>query len=98
MRIAAASYPEGVLAGLAYETWKPRRRVVLHASKRSYLDAAGRGARSASGSSLVDHMDGRIVSRRIDLVVDNRQRTTALPHELTQVVLADEFDFRQPPP
>jgi len=69
--------------------WQPRCEITLHATKGSYLRAVGLGAGQTSGCSLVERQRGRIVGRRIDLVVDQHGRATALPHELTHVVLAD---------
>ena len=40
---------------------------------------------------------GVIANRRIDLVLDQQGALTALPHELTHVILADCFAGRQPP-
>jgi len=80
------------------EPWKPRCQVVVHATKSSYLRAAGRGAGQTSGTSLASQKKGQITCRRIDLLLDDRGKATALPHELTHIVLADAFSGRQPPP
>ena len=82
----------------ATEPWRPRCEIVLHATKSSYTRVVGNGAGQTSGSSLIRHEMNCVVLRRIDLVVDQRGTTTALPHELTHVVLADEFGGQQPPP
>jgi len=79
------------------ESWQPVCEIVLHATKGSYLHAVGPGAGQTSGSSLIEQQSGRVVSRRIDMLVDQRGRTTALPHELTHVVLADFFPGQRPP-
>ncbi len=79
------------------ESWQPVCEIVLHATKGSYLQAVGPGAGQTSGSSLIKQQSGRVVSRRIDMLVDQRGRTTALPHELTHVVLADYFPGQRPP-
>ncbi len=81
---------------VSVDSWKPACGIVLHATKSSYLRAVGPGAGETSGSSLINQQGGRIVSRRIDLLVDQRGRTTAMPHELTHVALADYFP-EQPP-
>jgi hypothetical protein len=40
---------------------------------------------------LVQSRDGRIVTRRIDLVADDQGELSSLAHELTHIVLADRF-------
>ena len=77
--------------------WQPRCEVVLHATRSSYQSAVGRGAVRSRGSSLIQSDRGKVVSRRIDLLVSQRGLVTALPHELTHVVLADRFRGRRPP-
>ncbi|EAQ78596.1 hypothetical protein [Blastopirellula marina] len=77
--------------------WSPRCQVVVHATKSSYQTAVGRGAAQTSGSSTVRVVAGEIVGRRIDLLCDARKVASALPHELTHVVLADRFDAARPP-
>jgi len=86
------------LQGESQKPWQPRCLVVVHASKASYIRAVGRGAGQTSGTSLIQQQNKRIVYRRIDLLLDKEGRATALPHELTHVVLADAFVGRQPPP
>lgn len=49
------------------------------------------------GSSLIRAEKGRILTRRIDLLVSEHSGLPALAHELTHVVLADRFGGRQPP-
>lgn len=84
--------------GDAPETsWLPRCEIVVHASRKSYLHVVGRGGSQTLGSSLVELKKGNVVTRRIDLLPDASGRLTALPHELTHVVLADRFAGRQPP-
>lgn len=81
----------------AEDVWRPRCEIVLHSTRAGYLHAVGRGAGQTSGSSLIRFEQGRMLARRIDLVVDKRGNLPALPHELTHVVLADRFAGRQPP-
>ncbi len=65
---------------------------MLHADLASYVAACGRGSEHTVGSSLVKVSDGRIESRRIDLVIGATDfLSAALPHELTHVVLKDRF-------
>ncbi|PQO41501.1 peptidase MA family metallohydrolase [Blastopirellula marina] len=77
--------------------WSPRCQVYVHATKASYQTAVGRGAAQTSGSSLIQAVRGEIISRRIDLLYDAQKGTSALPHELTHVVLADRFENGRPP-
>ena len=79
------------------EEWVPRCELVLHKTRASYFQAVGRNSGQSSGSSLIQFDKDDIVARRIDLAVDQFGRITALPHELTHVVLADRFAGRQPP-
>jgi hypothetical protein len=85
------------LGAEAQEPWRPRCEIVVHAKRASYLQAVGREGGQTSGSSLVRFEHGRMLSRRIDLLVDNQNELPALPHELTHVVLADRFRGKQPP-
>lgn len=78
--------------------WSPRCQVVLHGSRRAYVNASGRGSESTAGSSLVNTSGSRITSRRIDLLGDREgYLTAALPHELTHVILRDRFVAVEPP-
>jgi hypothetical protein len=79
------------------DIWQPRCEIVIHATRASYLQVVGRGGGQTSGSSLIQFEAGRVAVRRIDLLVDQQGNITALPHELTHVVLADRFGGRQPP-
>lgn len=85
------------LSDRAIQPWKPRCRIVVHATRAGYLNAVGRGAAQTSGSSLIRFDGSRIVERRIDLLADGGGDLPALAHELTHVVLADRFGGRQPP-
>ena len=84
--------------------WTPRCLIVLHPTKESYLQAVGRGGAATKGSSLIDFQRGKVSRRQIDLFVDKSpskaslaNSLSALPHELTHVILADLFNGRQPP-
>lgn len=85
------------LGGETQEPWRPRCEVVVHATRGSYLHAVGRGGGQTSGSSLIRFDQGRVRTRRIDLLMDKQTDLPALPHELTHVVLADRFRGKQPP-
>ncbi|MCC9604390.1 hypothetical protein LOC68_00685 [Blastopirellula sp. JC732] len=77
--------------------WSPRCQVIVHATKASYQTAVGGGGAQTSGSSLVQASRGVIVNRRIDLLYDAKKGASALPHELTHIVLADRFEDGHPP-
>jgi hypothetical protein len=85
------------LGGTAMPSWEPRCRIVIHASRTSYLQVVGAGGSQTSGSSLVRYDRDKISERRIDLLVDWQGTLPALRHELAHVVLADRFGGRQPP-
>jgi len=70
---------------------------VLHSSRRSFVDAVGRGGERSVGSSLVNVLEGRITGRRIDLLGGHTEfLSAALPHELTHVVLQDRLPGAMP--
>ncbi len=72
--------------------WQPKCDIVLHTSDASYLQAVGSGASGTIASSLIDQQKGQIRQRRIDVrALDNRWQVTALPHELTHVIMSDRF-------
>jgi hypothetical protein len=78
--------------------WRPKCEVVLHATVASYQQAVGRGSAQTIGSSSVTIRSGRVCGRRIDLLaVDGAEALSALPHEMTHVLLADVFPAEPPP-
>ena len=78
--------------------WRPRCRVVLHASRQSYLRAVGAVGGQTIGSSSITLSGGRVTGRRIDLVATSEgQGLAALPHELVHVLFADAFPTTAPP-
>jgi len=77
--------------------WRPRCEVMLHRSRSSYVAAVGVGGRRSSGSSWIELRNGKVHSRRIDLLVYDTIARSALAHELTHVVCADWFGGRRPP-
>jgi hypothetical protein len=79
------------------EAWQPRCVVVLHGTRGSYVKAVGSAGQQTSGSSLLKIDQGRVLARRLDLLVDVRDDVPALSHELTHVILAECFDGHQPP-
>jgi len=84
--------------GKSSPQWTPKCDIVLHSSDASYLGELGQGAASTLASSLVEQKVGRIALRRIDIRASRAGwRQTALPHEMTHVVLADCFKQRPLP-
>jgi hypothetical protein len=79
------------------QNWTRRCTVVVHARRETYRAAIGRGGEQTFGSSLIDVQEGKISSRRIDLLCDPRGTISALGHELTHVVIADAFPASRPP-
>jgi hypothetical protein len=70
--------------------WSKPCYVVFHPTVETYTQAAGRGSAQTAGCSTVQQVQGRILSRRIDLRLDRpNPLVDALPHELTHVVLAE---------
>lgn len=73
-------------------TWSPRCQLVWHATRAGYTAAVGPGSESTVGSALISVDEGRVVGRRIDLVGNAVDwASSALPHELTHVILRDRF-------
>lgn len=72
--------------------WLPKCDLVLHDTSASYVQAVGAGGAATIASTLVDQQKGKIRQRRIDVRVSDPQwQVSALPHELTHVVLTDRF-------
>ncbi|MEQ8789006.1 MAG: hypothetical protein RIC55_22025 [Pirellulaceae bacterium] len=82
--------------GEAITAWRPRCEVMVHATRSSYLATVGRGGAQTLGSSLTEFSAGRILRRRVDLLADEHNNTPALAHELTHVVLAEQFGGSPP--
>lgn len=77
--------------------WSPRCVVVVHSDAASYLRAVPGGERTV-GSSLVDFNRVSVTMRRIDVRGDREDWiTSAMPHELTHVLLADRSIRAAPP-
>lgn len=78
--------------------WTPRCDIVIHPTLASYVATLGPGSEASNGCATIRLDSGRVVSRRIDLRSDDLERlASALPHELTHVVLADAFPSQQIP-
>lgn len=73
-------------------------QIVLHASPADYRRAVGSEAGHTAGATSMGSMDGRIVSRRIDLCATPAGAVPdALPHELTHVIISEHFGCRRLP-
>lgn len=84
--------------GKVGEDWSPQCDIVLHPTIAGYVHALGQGSRQSSGCSTIEIEKGRVVKRRIDLRADAADwMNTALPHELTHVVVAERFATKQIP-
>lgn len=74
------------------DDWAPKCDVVVHATQADYVRALGPGSESSSGCATIDIVPGQVRSRRIDLRGDATDwLDSALPHELTHVVIAERF-------
>ncbi|MDZ4684019.1 MAG: hypothetical protein SH850_02950 [Planctomycetaceae bacterium] len=81
------------------QAWSPRCEIVVHASLAEYRSTLGRPGDASVGSTRLQFDGERVVLRRIDLRCDAADWcVAALPHELTHVVLAEEFHNRPLPP
>jgi hypothetical protein len=78
-------------AGAFAAPWAPKCDIYLHATASDYARATRKPA-DGPGHSTVGAKGGQVVSRRIDLRLDEPALLDAtLPSEVTQVVLADLF-------
>jgi hypothetical protein len=77
--------------------WVPKCEIVLHPNADAFA-AATKLPAAATGRAEVKLNDGTATARRIDLRVDDSTTVdTALPRELTHVILADLFPTQPPP-
>ncbi len=84
--------------GTAAQDWSPRCDIVVHATIAGYIRELGAGSRQSSGCATVDLEKGHVIKRRIDLRADaDDWLISALPHELTHVILAEKFADKQIP-
>lgn len=84
--------------GTAGHAWSPRCDIVVHSRVAGYVRQLGAGSQQSSGCATIDVERGQVVKRRIDLRADaDDWLISALPHELTHVILADKFADRQIP-
>ena len=86
------------LNGKSGPDWNPKCEVVVHRTLAEYNLALGREQDRSVGCTTIRVQNGRVVLRRIDLRADAADwRSSALPHELAHVVLADRFAAHQLP-
>lgn len=72
--------------------WSPKCDILVHATLQAYLRQVGAEAGATLGASRVEFDHGRVATRRIDVRADQSGWFDAVvPHELSHVVLADEF-------
>lgn len=84
--------------GEASGDWSPKCEIVVHPTVSEYVRELGPGSRQSSGCATVEVEGGKVVKRRIDLRADaDDWMTSALPHEMTHVVLAEKFTRKQIP-
>jgi hypothetical protein len=76
----------------ADDDWGARCFVVVHPDIEAYRRQSGNAVDVSVGWTTITTDRGEVIYRRIDLRCDAADwRTNALPHELTHVVLAEEF-------
>lgn len=84
-------------SGPAGGDWSPKCEIVLHPTADAFAAATGLPA-TASGRAEVKLSEGKVASRRIDLRADDETLIeTALPRELTHIILADLYPSKPPP-
>lgn len=94
----AEAHCQATWSGDASTAWDAKCEVVVHATMAAYCGALGPGSERTSGCSTIQLDKGRILLRRIDLCGSAEGCfTDSLPHELTHVVLADQFTDRRIP-
>lgn len=72
--------------------WSPKCDVVVHATKASYLRAVGQDQFATVGSSRIDTSGEKVTLRRLDILASRAGWfATTVPHELTHLIMADEF-------
>lgn len=79
-------------------SWTPRCELVVHTDRTTYERAIGLHGGATLGSTLVRFNDGKVVSRRIDLLADRADRPyETISHELVHVLFAERFPKQSPP-
>lgn len=78
--------------GRELSAWSPKCHVVVHASAAGYARAVGPQAFATFGASSIDFLAGKVTRRRIDVRADRPGWFAAVvPHELTHLIIADQF-------
>ncbi len=77
--------------------WLPKCDIHVHRYRNAYINAVGIAASQTDGCSSVQVDNGKVVGRRIDLLIGQQGHLPALKHELTHVVIADRFQGQPPP-
>lgn len=78
--------------------WSPKCDVVVHATAASYRRAVGQDQFTTVGASRIDTVGDQITLRRLDIRADQPGWfAAAVPHELTHVIMAEEFRAGQLP-
>jgi|GEM_PF-1955521 len=84
--------------GISGEDWMIPCVVVVHPQQEQFARAVPVSSRQATGCTTVTVDERRVIFRRIDLRADARDWSgNALPHELTHVILADQFSGQEIP-
>ena len=92
------SHCQATWSGDASTAWDAKCEVVVHATMAAYCRTLGPGSERTSGCSTIQLDKGQVLLRRIDLCgTAEGCFTDSLPHELTHVVLADQFTDRRIP-
>lgn len=77
--------------------WNPRCEIYLYPTAHEYSRSTGVGPQSPGHSKVVND-GGRILSRKVELRVDDpNMKHAVLPHEITHVVLAGRFGHHAVP-
>lgn len=72
--------------------WSPKCELRIHTTANAYAQAVGQDQFATVGASRVDLTGRRVSLRRIDVRADQAGWfAAALPHELTHVIMTDEF-------
>lgn len=85
-------------ADAARDKWSPPCELILHTSRASYVRAVGTAGQTTSGSTLVRISEGKVVVRRINLLIDaSGKHYDTLSHELVHAIFAERFPRAVPP-
>ena len=80
------------ITGAGDSSWFPKCEVCVHPNRTAYNQTLNRPGDNSVGSTMMNFDQGRTVLRRIDVRADASDwSNSALPHELTHVVLGERF-------